>query len=164
MLNDLQKLISQSEVINLAQPMKQGMPRFPAHVPFSLSINIRHTGAGLPYGASSANDVITGCTHSGTHLDAIGHFARDGCMHGGIDLKQAVTGSGGLTKCGIEQTAPILRRGVLFDVAAYKNTDALPAAYAITASDLEKTAKAQGVELRPGDVALIRTGWGQVLG
>ena len=164
MLPDLQKLVTQSEVINLSQPMKQGMPLFPAHVPFSFSLNIRHTDMQLPEGLGMANDVILGCTHSGTHLDAVGHFARNGCIHGGIDVKETVTGNGGLLKGGIEETAPIVRRGVLLDVAAYKDTDALPAGYTITATDLENTAKAQGVELHQGDIALVRTGWGKYWG
>jgi len=161
MMPGLEKL-AQGELIDLSQPMKPGMPLFAAHVPFSFSLNIRHVDMALPEGLGMANDVIMGCTHSGTHIDAIGHFARNGCMHGGIDVREAVTGHGGLAKNGIEQTPPILRRGVLFDVAGYKQKDALDPAYAITADDLEKTAKAQAMELRPGDVALIRTGWGKL--
>lgn len=162
MLPDLEKLVSESQVINLSQPMKHGMPLFPAHVPFSFSLNIRHVDMQMPGGLGMANDVILGCTHSGTHLDAVGHFARNGCLHGGIPVTEAVTGNGGLLKRGIEETPPIVRRGVLFDVASFKNTDALPAGYAITPQDLEGTAKAQGVTLRKGDVALIRTGWGKL--
>ena len=162
MLQGLESLLAQSRVIDLGQPMKQGMPTFFAHVPFSFSLNIRHVDMQLPDSLGMANDVIVGCTHSGTHIDAVGHFARNGCLQGGIDVRQAVTGNGGLMKHGIEQTPPIMRRGVLLDVAAFKDRDALDPAYAITADDLEKTAKAQGIELSKGDVALIRTGWGRM--
>jgi len=159
MLSSLESVLANSRVFDLSQPMKQGMPRFRAHVPFSFTINIRHTDFTFPNGAGVSNDVILGCTHSGTHIDAIGHFSSHGCLYGGVDVREAVTGQGGLLKHGIEQTPPILQRGVLFDVAAFKNKDVLDAGYAITADDLERTAKVEGVELRKGDVALIRTGF-----
>ena len=50
-------------------------------------------------------------------------------------------------------------RGVLLDVAAYKGADPLPVDYWITAEDLQNTAKAQNVEIRKGDILLVRTGW-----
>ena len=50
-------------------------------------------------------------------------------------------------------------RGVLLDVAAYKGADPLPGDYWITTEDLQNTAKAQNVEIRKGDILLVRTGW-----
>lgn len=60
--------------------------------------------------------------------------------------------------CGAEQQPPIIARGVLLDIAALHGVDILPASYGIGAQDLRDAAKQQGVELRPGDVVLIRTG------
>jgi kynurenine formamidase len=162
MLQGLEALLKQGRIFDLAQTMKQGMPGFPAHVPFAFTLNIRHTDFEIPGGFGVTNDVIIGSTHSGTHIDAIGHFSKNGCIHGGYDIHTASTGPGGLLKQGIDQTEPILRRGVLLDVAAYKDVPALEPAYVITEQDLESTAKAQGIELQPGDVALIRTGWGKL--
>jgi kynurenine formamidase len=162
MLQAMEAVLQKGRVIDLAQVMKQGMPTFPAHVPFSFTLNVRHTDFEMPGGLGVANDVINGCTHSGTHIDAIGHFSKNGCIHGGHDIHHVATGPGGLLKQGIEQTPPIVRRGVLFDVAAYKDREMLEPGYAITAQDLENTAKAQGIELRAGDVALIRTGCGKL--
>lgn len=162
MLQAMEALLQKGRLIDLAQVMKQGMPTFFSHVPFSFTINIRHTDFEMPGGLGVANDVINGCTHSGTHIDAVGHFSKNGCVHGGHDIHHLTTGQGGLLKQGIEQTPPILQRGVLFDVAAFKGVEMLDPGYAITAQDLEKTAKAQKVELRKGDVALIRTGWAKL--
>ncbi|MCB1124221.1 MAG: cyclase family protein, partial [Verrucomicrobiae bacterium] len=53
---------------------------------------------------------------------------------------------------------PIIARGVMIDVAAYKGVDALPAHYGITVADLQGALKRQGTELKPGDVVMIRTG------
>ncbi len=158
-MDALQSVLAGSRVFDLSQPLTQGMPVFPAHVPFAFSLNIRHTDVDLPGGLGVANDIVFGSTHSGTHIDAVGHFAKNGCLHGGFDVRQATSGPGGLLKHGIEHTPPILRRAVLLDVASFKGVDVLDAHYAITARDLEETAAAQGVEVRRGDVALIRTGW-----
>ena len=52
---------------------------------------------------------------------------------------------------------PLLGRGVLLDVAGHKGP--LPPAYAISDDDLAACAAAQGVEVRAGDVLLVRTGY-----
>jgi kynurenine formamidase len=55
-------------------------------------------------------------------------------------------------------------RGVLLDVAAYKGSDPLPSDYWITVEDLQNTAKAQNVDIRKGDILLVRTGWRKTWG
>jgi kynurenine formamidase len=50
----------------------------------------------------------------------------------------------------------------MFDVPAAKGCDILPERYSITAEDLEEAAASQKVELRAGDCAIVRTGYGQV--
>jgi len=49
-------------------------------------------------------------------------------------------------------------RGVLLDVARYKGVKALEPGYAITQADLEGTAAAEKVEVKRGDLLLVRTG------
>jgi kynurenine formamidase len=56
---------------------------------------------------------------------------------------------------------PMVCRGVLLDVAALHGTEALPGGYGITEEDLAAAAEKVGVEVRAGDVALIRSGWGR---
>src|SRR4029079_6403777 len=61
----------------------------------------------------------------------------------------------------------MLNRAVLLDVARHVGggkPDPLAPGFEITAAHLEQTAKAQGVEVRPGDSLLVRTGWGQYFG
>jgi kynurenine formamidase len=55
---------------------------------------------------------------------------------------------------------PLLGRGVLLDVAGWKGQERLPPHYAITAEELSACAAAAGVEVRTGDVLLVRTGFG----
>jgi kynurenine formamidase len=49
---------------------------------------------------------------------------------------------------------------VLLDVASWKNVAALQPDTSISAEDLEGCARATGVDVRPGDVLLVRTGYG----
>ena len=53
----------------------------------------------------------------------------------------------------------------MLDIAALEGVDALPAHFAITPEHVDRATRAQGVELRPGDVVLFRTGalryWGE---
>ena len=53
---------------------------------------------------------------------------------------------------------PIVGRGVLLDVVALRGGPLADGAV-ITASDLERAAKAAGVVIGKGDIVLIRTGW-----
>ena len=55
---------------------------------------------------------------------------------------------------------PLLCRGVLLDVARFKGVDRLPQQYAITADDLAACAKSAALVIRPGNVLLVRTGYG----
>ena len=55
----------------------------------------------------------------------------------------------------------LLQRGVLLDVARLLGNDPLEAGDAIDAALLERAEQASGVRLERGDIALVRTGWGQ---
>jgi len=81
-------------------------------------------------------------------------------MYGGVDAAEAQTG-GLYKRLGAEHTPALLTRGVLLDVAATRGVDTLPPGYGITADDLAAAADRGGVRPRPGDVALVRTGWGR---
>jgi kynurenine formamidase len=55
--------------------------------------------------------------------------------------------------------AGIQGRGVLLDLAWFRRRNRLDAGEAIEAADLELAAAHQGVEIREGDILLLRTGW-----
>jgi kynurenine formamidase len=54
---------------------------------------------------------------------------------------------------------PFFTRGVLLDPPTHRGIDALPAGEPVGADELAEIAAAQGVEVRPWDVVLIRTGY-----
>jgi kynurenine formamidase len=135
------------------------MPHFPTHPPFLYSLTKQHGDSVYGGGGSSAADAIALGSHVGTHIDALCHFSRGGQLHGGRELRQSY--GGGLRDLSIDTVAPILRRGVLLDVAAYGGVEALREEDAVAPDSLREIAAAQGTPLTRGDVALIRTGWGR---
>ena len=154
-MNALLESLAAAKVYDLAQPYFVGMPHHPSHPPFLYSLVKQHgeyVGLG---GASSASDAIALGSHVGTHIDALCHFSCGGKLFGGVDAKPAQSWGAGMSAYAVDGVAPVLRRGVLLDLAA---AGPLPADREITPGDLEAAAR---VEIRSGDVVLLRTGWAQ---
>ncbi|TDE07435.1 cyclase family protein [Jiangella asiatica] len=145
-------------VIDLAHELHRGMPVSPNHPAFDLALQRRHGDIVRADGGSSANELIVTGGHVGTHVDAPAHISQDGLLHDGTPAADVQTNRG-FTRLGIDEFAPMVGRGVLLDVAATHGLDVLPPGYEVTAADLEAAEAAAGVEVRPGDAALIRTGW-----
>lgn len=105
----------------------------------------------------------------GTQFDALGHFGflpegapdPDGVLYYNQFTGAEVIGPDGLlARLGVEKVKPLITRGVLLDVKRYANGGrTLEVGQEITVAMLEKTAAAQKVEIREGDVVLIVTGW-----
>jgi kynurenine formamidase len=147
-----------ARVIDLEQPRFQGMPMFPANNPnYTFMLHRRHE-PGLESRTSAAGMILT-ADHAGTHVDAICHQAENMRMFGGIPVSAANQGPGGLTELTAETLPPVIRRGVLIDLAAARG-DRLPPRYLVERDELAAVAEHQGVAVRPGDVLLIHTGWG----
>jgi kynurenine formamidase len=106
---------------------------------------------------SYTGDAFTMYTHTGTHIDTLNHFGLHGEIFNGFSADSHL-GDRGWKKGGAEKLPPIIARGVLLDVAGAKGVEVLPPSYRITADDLRATLRRQAVELRAGDVVLIRTG------
>jgi kynurenine formamidase len=147
---------------DLAQPLHIGVPHFPTHPPFLYSLNKQHGDFVMANGGSSAVETITLGCHTGTHIDALCHFSCAGKTYGGAELSQSW--AGGVEPHAADTIQPILRRAVLFDVAGSEGVDALAEDFAIAPRHLERIAKAQAIEPRRGDIALLRTGWGRLWG
>jgi kynurenine formamidase len=148
-------------VHDLGRPLTIGMPQSPNHPAYWHALPRRHGDMVRADGGSAANDIISMGTHVGTHIDALAHVSQDGLMHGGVDAVAAGAG-GRYLELGVHTIEPMVRRGVLIDVpAALGADDGCPAGYEITPADLELALRRQGTRVRPGDVVLIRSGWGR---
>ena len=139
---------------DLGQPYFTGMPHYPTHPPFLYSLTKLHGDIVLPGGASSAADAIAMGTHVGTHIDSFSHFSCNGICFGGKAVEQSY--ASGMSDLSVDRIDPIVRRGVLLDVAGVVGVDELPEDFEIRPEHLEK---AQRAEIHAGDVVLIRTGW-----
>src|SRR5271169_2162786 len=110
-------LVTSAKVYDLGQPYFTGMPHHPAHPPFLFSLVKAHGEYLGPTGNSSAADAIAMGSHVGTHIDALCHFSCGGKLHGGDDVAELQSYTGGLRRHSVDTIAPILRRGVLLDIA-----------------------------------------------
>lgn len=142
-------------LIDLAQEWYPGIPHWPTHPPFTHGLTKLHGETVLDGGASSAADAISLGTHTGTHMDSLGHFSCNGYFHGGAPVEGNQEYGRGIAVHSIDRVPPMLRRGVLIDAAAMEGVEALAEDFPIDAKFFE------AADLREGDVVLVRTGWGR---
>ncbi len=154
-----------ARVYDLEQPRAAGMPIHPTHKPgYFYALHRRHRDTYRPETGgprTGASGTLVMMEHSGTHIDALCHQACDLKMYGDVAVEKTES-LGGFTQLGIETVPPLLGRGVLLDVAGWKGQAPLPARYSISADEMKACAAAQKVEVRPGDVLLVRTGCAQL--
>jgi kynurenine formamidase len=150
---------------DLEQPRFFGMPIHPVHKPgYVYSLHRRHRDGYQPerHGPrTGASGVMTLMEHSGTHIDALCHQACGLKLYGDVPT-DSVESPAGFTRLGIETVPPLLRRGVLLDVAGWKGLASLAPLYRISADEMKACAAAQGVTIQAGDVLLVRTGFGAI--
>jgi kynurenine formamidase len=147
-------------LVDLARPMKLGMPQSPNHPEYRLTMPRRHGDAIRGDGGSAANDLLITGTHVGTHIDALGHVSHCGELYGGVVAEEAQRG-GSLAQLGVDTIEPIVARGLLLDIPRVRGIDCLAAGDEITPDDLEQACVLAAVVPQPGDVLLIRSGWGK---
>lgn len=117
---------------------------------------------GAENGFSAVEERIEMDTHIGTHLDALGHVFKGDKGYNGVNVLDEI-GHHGLVQLGAENIPPLAGRGVLLDIPA-RGRRSLEGGEVVTLSDLRDAVDRQAVDLQPGDLILIRTGWGQHYG
>ncbi|HEY5487838.1 MAG TPA: cyclase family protein [Candidatus Limnocylindrales bacterium] len=165
-------LVQAGRVYDLGLERFKGMPLPPMHPPMEVIgyrsprglrtqgdqdwINSESNEARLAFNS----ELVIMCLHTGTHLDSLAHITLGDDAHwfGGFTADKDL-GDFGPLKSDTSTMAPIVTRGVMLDVAKARGVDALDAHEAITAGELELTAKLQGTPIEDGDVVLVRTGY-----
>src|SRR5438552_7651198 len=165
MNRSLTEQLRTARVYDLEQPRFLGMPIHPVHRPgYFYGLHRRHRDNYRPEvqgPRTGASGTLVMMEHTGTHIDALCHQACGLKMYGDIPVDTAETPAG-FTKLGIETVPPLLRRGVLLDIAGWKKQSPLPNRYSISAEEMQACAAIQKVELRSDDVLLVRTGYGAI--
>ena len=160
------RLVTAGKVFPLGVPLQREGPqsgtraRFnPIHTMFRDGGDRPRTAAEVEAaeGYGGSDDWIVMPLQCVTQWDSLAHIFYEGQMYNGYSA-DLVTSSGA-AKNSIDKTSgKIAGRGVLLDVARHKGVRALEPGYAITVDDLEATARAENVQVEPGDLLLIRTG------
>lgn len=95
-----------------------------------------------------------------THLDGLCHMHWNGRFYNDIPAA-AVTAREGATRLAVTAIGDgVVGRGVLLDVAGARGGAWLEPGEGVLPADLEAAEAAQGVRVGPGDVVLLRTGYG----
>ena len=160
------KSVGQGRIIDLSQEIKSGHPCMqPAQSPFMMTMRatpemmLRGGGRhGITNNLGAYTERVELCMHTGTHVDALGHVTIADEMYGGYRVSE-MTNNLGLQKLGIEQMPPLISRGVCIDVAGLDGGDYLEGGRVVTARDLKNALNKAKVEIAPGDVVMVRTGY-----
>ncbi|MGD9958101.1 cyclase family protein [Nocardioides sp.] len=103
------------------------------------------------------DDAVAMPLQCATQWDALAHIFYRGQMYNGHGLEHVT--STGATVNGIEKIADgVVGRGILLDIPRHRGVDWLEPGDAIDDVELSACAEAQAVEVRSGDIVLVRTG------
>jgi len=157
------KLVKMGQTHPLGIVVEPGMPAFP---PRSVSLQIvspgQHNGRDLTkdfgWPAVYNDDLAQLWFGVGPQLDGLGHLGEKNLYYNCNHAFDFVTLTG-LTKLGTDKVPPMVARGVLIDMAKHFKVESMAPGQAITPADIDAAMKAQGVQIRQGDVVLFHTGY-----
>jgi kynurenine formamidase len=169
------KLVTTGKVYDLGQTYEKSMPLFGDRT-FAL-----HIPGGPTYDQPFGTNMLIGnddflCTEVGqvgTQFDGLAHIGTRMTMADGSvqDVYyngftgDEILGTYGMRELGIETIKPIVTRGILIDLAGYKNVERLPNSYEVTVSDVRGALEKQGLSedsIDDGDALFFRYGWSQL--
>lgn len=155
------RLIRQGKVFDLGIPFGPDGPQSGAGGRINPILLISETGQDqeqFPGAFHYADDYVFMPLQAASQWDAIAHVHYDGKLYNGFPAESV--SPHGAKHCSIEkQGNGITGRGVLLDVARHRNVPWMQIGEAIQPDELDRVAEAQGVEIKSGDILLIRTGW-----
>ena len=161
-------LVKHGKIYSLGQVLEPSMPHLPRHPPLVVApfttpyqSQRRWEKRGAKNLPGTASERVEVNTHSGTHIDALGHWSNCNRSYGELDAKENYT-ENGLAHLELERIPPIVARGILIDVARHLGTEMLEAGRVITIQDLRSFLQSAGLSIAQGDIVLINTGWSKL--
>jgi kynurenine formamidase len=97
----------------------------------------------------TADDYLFLAAGGTSHIDALSHVWSGGSLYNGFSYREVR--SSGAARCGIEKTGGLVMRALVLDVAGREG--------GLTGDDIDAYLEDRGLEARPGDALLFRTGW-----
>lgn len=159
------ELIREGRPLSLALPLDRTGLQPPADVRLNPQHVMLQTGTDLRAGVQRnsidgwgyADDMVTMALQAATHWDGLAHAFYEYKMYNNRDC--AMVDVNGAAANAIGAVAPhLIGRAVVLDVAATLGVEHLELAHRITVAELERTLDVENVEVRSGDILLIRTG------
>jgi hypothetical protein len=159
------ELVRDGRPISLALPLDRSGLQPPADVRLNPQHVMLQTGTDLRAGVQRnsidgwgyADDMVTMALQAATHWDGLAHAFYEYKMYNDRDCTMVDVNGAAVNAIGA--VAPhLIGRAVVLDVASTLGVEHLGLAHRVTVAELEKTVDAQNVELRSGDILLIRTG------
>jgi kynurenine formamidase len=95
-----------------------------------------------------------------THLDALCHIGYQGKLFGGVSSREAFSSLGSSWAPVTTLSTGLILRGVLLDLPAVRGVSWLEPGTAVRADDVLAAEQALGLQIRPGDAVLLRSGHG----
>jgi len=166
---DLLAMPTAGDVYDLDPGRWPGMPIWAGHPPFQ--VMTYRTPNGIRVGGDQEwlngennqvkvgliSELMMGTNHSGSHVDALGHITiEDDSWHNGNTTDHL--SDFGPTVGDAASMSPFITRGLMVDVAAYLGVERLDQSHPITLEEFQGALDAQELEVREGDVVLVRTG------
>jgi kynurenine formamidase len=128
--------------------------------PLRTMIAVNSQFSGSEDGFCTSDDVVTMGLQAATHWDALAHVSYRGQIYNGYSAS-TITAEGA-SKCGIGGVSSLTTRGVLLDVARALGVERLDPGYGIRSEDLDAALNVAALDVQPGDVVLVRTGFIQL--
>lgn len=169
------KLVESGKIYDIGQVYERGMPLFGERT-YSMFIPGAPTGG--PFGENNMlmyNDefLCAEIGQVGTQFDGLGHIGTRMTMADGTEqdvfyngyTTDEMKGAYGLQKLGIEHVRTFFTRGILIDIAGYKEVESLEHSYEVTVADVEGALEKQGMAqsgIRDGDALFFNYGWSKL--
>lgn len=157
-------LVRQGKVISCGLPYDESGPQSGVNGRVNPIHQMIATGSDAKVGAQDwipglryADDTIYMPLQCGTQWDGLSHVFYDGAMYNGHPM-EAVTSEGASVNAIDKMKDKVVGRGVLLDIPRSEGKDWLLPGDGISAEMLDACADSQGIEIRRGDIALVRTG------